>query len=236
MTISVIIPLYNSERYLGETLESLLAQTRLPDEILVIDDGSVDGSAAIVQAFLPRFEGRMQYHPQPHRGAAATCNVGFQLATGELIAFLDSDDLWVPTKLADQLAAFAMDPELALLFGQVEQFRSPDLYADPALIPPVEMMVGHIPSALMMRRSALHQIGLYDPAWQVGYFPDWFLRARKIGVKMQTLPQVVAKRRLHADNLGRHKRAYQVELARILQRDLAWRQSQGMVDQGLILG
>lgn len=222
MTISVIMPLYNTERYVSAALESIFAQTLAPAEIMVVDDGSTDGSAAVVQRFLPH----LRYHWQPQSGAAAALNTAVRLAQGDFLAVLDADDLWLPTKLAEQKAAFDADPDLALVFGGVEQFRSPEFYSPGQAIPPTEIFVGHIPSAMLVRQAVFGQIGGFDPVWRTGYFLDWFLRAKNAQLKMQDLPNVVAKRRLHDANLGRRKRNQQGELVKILQRDLAWRQSQ----------
>lgn len=228
MKISVVMPLYNAERYVGAALESIFAQTLAPIEIVVLDDGSTDDSAAVVQRFLPR----LHYLWQPQSGGAAALNAAIQATQGDWIAILDADDLWLPDKLAVQSAAVAADPTLALLFGHVEQFYSPDCKAARQTIPPPEVFVGHIPSAMLVRRTVFDQIGYFDTSWQTGYFLEWFLRTKNLQMKMQTLSTVVTKRRLHDTNLGRRKRDQQVEYIQVLKRNLAWQQSQGIADNG----
>ena len=88
--VSVIIPVYNGERYLAEALDSVLRQSHPADEIIVIDDGSTDGSAKIIESF----RASVEYHWQPNGGPGAARNLGVTLAHGAFLAFLDADDLW----------------------------------------------------------------------------------------------------------------------------------------------
>jgi glycosyltransferase involved in cell wall biosynthesis len=97
--VSVVIPCYNAARFLGETLRSVLGQTRLPLEVIVVDDGSTDGSDAVAESFGPP----VRVVRQDHRYDSAARNRGIEEAKGEWIAFLDADDLWLPRKLEKQL-------------------------------------------------------------------------------------------------------------------------------------
>ena len=98
--VSVIIPVYNGESYLSEAVESVYAQTIRPLEVIVIDDGSTDGSAAVARSFED-----VRFYRQPNRGAADARNRGTELAHGSFLAFLDADDVWTPQKLRIQMAA-----------------------------------------------------------------------------------------------------------------------------------
>jgi glycosyltransferase involved in cell wall biosynthesis len=108
--VSVIIPVYNAEQWIGRTLESVLAQTFKDIEVLVIDDGSQDGSAEIIRRY------PVQYFRQENAGQAAAFNAGLRRARGELIAFLDADDLWLPGKLSACVAALRAQPEAVLCY------------------------------------------------------------------------------------------------------------------------
>ena len=119
--VSVIIPVYNGERYLGEAIESVLAQTYKEVELIVVDDGSTDKSAAVARCFTD-----VRYCFQPNSGIGAARNQGADLARGGLLAFLDADDRWVRDKLLWQTKALAADNELAMVFGHVQQFPSPE--------------------------------------------------------------------------------------------------------------
>ena len=114
--ISVIIPAYNAAEYLGEALSSAAAQTLRPFEIIVVDDGSTDKTADILREFITRFPDLLKCISQSNRGPAAARNAGIRLAQGDLIAFLDADDLWDRDKLALQVEALAKSPEAGLVF------------------------------------------------------------------------------------------------------------------------
>src|SRR5438034_9298591 len=115
-TVSVIIPTYNYARYLAAAIESALAQTYAPLEIIVVDDGSTDDTLRILGAY----GNRLRVLRQANQGAGAARNAGIAAARGEYVAFLDSDDLWHPRKLELQLARFASDPDLGLVHCGVE--------------------------------------------------------------------------------------------------------------------
>ena len=206
--ISTIIPLFNCEKYLGAAIESILAQNYQPMQIIVVDDGSTDGSAAVARGF-----SQVEYHFQENAGVAAALNNGLSKANGEFIAFLDSDDLWTEGKLPRQLKAFADDPTLDMVMGSVEQFREtgPDT-------PPVSLGIfkGYLKIAMLVRRSAMFRVGLFDPQWKTGDFIDWYIRATELPVKSVMLPEVVAKRRIHDTNMGIRQRDVQSDYARIM--------------------
>src|ERR1035441_5323830 len=107
MSISVVIPAYNRSRFIAETLESVLAQTLQPDEVLVVDDGSTDDTAAIAESFVPR----VRVFRRSNQKQAAARNFGVMQATSEWIAFNDADDLWDPNKLELQMEELARHPE-----------------------------------------------------------------------------------------------------------------------------
>ena len=121
--ISVLVPCYNAARYLAEALASVLEQQPSPDEVIVIDDGSTDGSTTIAESFGPP----VRCVRQEQTGAAAARNHGVSLASGELVAFLDADDIWPHGSLATRLALLDGDRELDMASGLVKQFISPEL-------------------------------------------------------------------------------------------------------------
>ncbi len=198
--VSVIVPFFNAERYLAQCLDSVLAQTRPPVEVLAMDDGSTDRSGEIARTYGER----VQYHFHENAGPGATRNRGIQLARGDFVAFLDADDLWMPDKIERQLRAFAREPELDLVFGHMEQFHSEDLSPEDArrLVCDRTPQASTLISCLLARRSVFERVGLLDPRTRTD-FVDWYLRACEGGVRTTILPEVVARRRLHLSNLSR---------------------------------
>ena len=111
LRVSIIIPAYKAARTIGRALDSVFAQTRLPEEILVIDDGSPDDLASAVAAY----GSQVTLIRKPNGGAASARNLGIESSCADLIAFLDADDYWEPTKLDRQLSIFQRHPELGLI-------------------------------------------------------------------------------------------------------------------------
>jgi glycosyltransferase involved in cell wall biosynthesis len=123
--VSCIVPVYNGERYLAEALESILGQTYRSLEVIVVDDGSTDGTAAV----LATYRQRITCLHQTNAGHAAARNRGLAVARGEFVAFLDADDLWHPEKLARQMARFQARPELDASVTHVQNFWMAELGA-----------------------------------------------------------------------------------------------------------
>ncbi|MEB3269376.1 MAG: glycosyltransferase family A protein, partial [Leptolyngbya sp.] len=220
-TISVIIPVHNREQYVAEAIESILAQTYPATEIWAIDDGSIDGSADVIQGF----GDRVHYHYQTNSGAAAARNTGVDLSQGDLLAFLDSDDRWTPEKLTLQLAEFEKNPDLAMVFGHVRQFCSPDWPRDQQPRITAEVMAGYHVGTLLVRRDAFHQVGSFETQWRVGEFVSWQAKAADMGLPMAMVPEVVMERRLHATNMGRTERSHSQDYLRIVRAALERRRS-----------
>jgi glycosyltransferase involved in cell wall biosynthesis len=222
--VSTLIPVYNRERYLAAAIESLLAQAYRPLEIVVIDDGSTDGSAEIARRYAPM----VRYELQPHRGIASARNGGLALAQGEYLAFLDSDDLWEEGQLAVQMEVLRSCPEVDCLFGHVTEFISEELDPDAAraIVCRSEPMPSRGPGAII-KAEAFRRVGPFRAQGQVGEFIDWHLRADEIGLKSMMLPQVVIRRRLHASNQSREQQSSRLDYVRILKASLDRRRSQG---------
>jgi glycosyltransferase involved in cell wall biosynthesis len=222
--ISVVIPVYNCERYLAEAIKSVLAQTHPPEDIVVIDDGSTDSSAQIVARFSPK----VQYHWQPNGGVGAARNRGVELARGNFLAFLDADDLWVEDKLARQISAFANEPTLEAVFGQVQQFHSPELgetFKERVTIP-IDISRGQHAGAMLITRAAFLRVGWFRTDIQLGEFVDWYARVIELGLKRIMLPEVVMKRRIHETNLGTRHRDARGDYMRVLKASLDRRRQQ----------
>lgn len=199
--ISCIVPVFNGERYLAEALDSILAQQYEPLEIIVADDGSTDGTAAIAR----RYGDRVHVVRQANAGAPAARNLGLQAARGELIAFLDSDDVWHRDKLALQTARFAARPELEVSVTHLQTFWIPELrdeaerFRDHPLSQP---QPGYVTITMLARRAVFERVGGFNTARSVGDPMEWFVRAAEQRVVMELLPDTLAYRRLHHGNLS----------------------------------
>ncbi|MDY6948160.1 MAG: glycosyltransferase family 2 protein [Pseudomonadota bacterium] len=119
-SISVIVPTHNSARLLGESLDSILAQTLRPEQVIVVDDGSTDDTAAVVGRYKDR---RIQYIRQPHGGVARARNAGLEAARGEYLTFLDAGDRWRPIFLEMMHAFLSEDPTVGSVFGNFVRFQ-----------------------------------------------------------------------------------------------------------------
>ena len=200
LRVSVIFPCHDGERYVAETIRSVLDQPHAGLEIIVVDDGSTDGTPEAVGAF----GDAVRYDRQPHGGASVARNRGVELATGDAIAFLDADDLWTEQALPRLVAALERDPSVGMVLGQMEQFASPELPESARLQfrfspdPVPARMCGTV----LVRRTEYGRVGGFSPRLQTGEFIDWFLRAEELGVRSVTIPDVVLRRRLHRLNHG----------------------------------
>lgn len=199
--ISAVMAVYNGERYLRECLDSMLGQSRPPDEIIVVDDGSTDSTATIVESYGPR----IILLRQANAGQAAGFVAGLARGSGDLLAFNDADDIWMPDRLAHQLEHLEADDTLDAVYGLSEQFVSPELPAEDQqrFAPREPILAGEAAQCALLRRSAYHRIGGFDRTLQAASFIEWLGRAKRAGYRSLMLDEVVHRRRLHPDNYGR---------------------------------
>ncbi len=215
--VSAIIPVYNGETFLAEALASVAAQSLTELEIIVVDDGSTDRTRDMAQAF---GDPRLRYFRQANAGASVARNHGVEVCRGEMLAFLDADDLWTPDKLRLQMASLERG-DGDMIFGNVEEFASPAVTlpgASAVTLPGASAVTlpGASAVTLLMRRTAFERVGRFNADLRIGEFIDWYARAIDIGMKPAMLPQVLTRRRLHAHNQGRHNRSRMVEYARVM--------------------
>ncbi len=196
--VTTIVPVFNGARYLAETIDSVLSQTWPAIDVIVVDDGSTDDSAAVAS----RFGARVTLVGQARQGQAAALNHGLALAKGDLVAFLDADDVWNPTKTERQVARFAARADLGYCVTRIRSFLSPEYEhrrasLDPALFRDAP---GYLVSSLMARRAVFDAIGGFDTTLRHANKTEWFLRARNRGIAFEEIDEVLVRRRLHAAN------------------------------------
>lgn len=210
MNVTAMICVRDGEEHLVEALDSVRAQTLQPAEVLVVDDGSVDGSPYIARAYGARVV------LQPPLGLGAARNTAIRELRTELGAFLDADDRWLPHKLELQAAAFAAAPGLDVCFGHVLEFADPgeDLTPRPEPVP------APFSTTLCALRDAFIRAGGFDEDARVGESLAWLLRAREAGLREVMLDEVLAERRVHAENMTRTRRHAYGDYARLLKESL----------------
>ena len=211
--VSVIIPTYNSAALIGDAIRSVLTQTYPNFEIIVVDDGSTDETAAVVQVI---GDPRIRYIWQSNQGLAGARNTGIHTATGRYVAFLDADDLFLPKKLAQQVQALDSQPETGLVAGGY-------LFVDKAGKPLAERRNWRhrphldlrtwlygcpvIVNAVLVRREWLVQVGGFDPTLHRVEDRDLWLRLAYRGCHMAWTPHVVCAYRIHMGQMVRDGRS-----------------------------
>jgi glycosyltransferase involved in cell wall biosynthesis len=201
--VSCIVPVYNGERFIGEALDSIAAQSYRRHETIIVDDGSSDGTANVVAAR----GNAVRCFRQENAGGAAARNQGIAMAWGEFVAFLDADDLWHQEKLTRQMARFAERPELDISLSHVQNFWMPEVAEERALLQGhrrTQPLPGYSAGTLLVRRQLFARLGLFTATMRHGDQTEWFLRARELGAVVEVLPEVLLERRLHAGSVSRH--------------------------------
>jgi glycosyltransferase involved in cell wall biosynthesis len=198
--VSVVVPVFNGERFLAETLASVCAQTYAPFELVVVDDGSTDGSAAVLRSFP-----QARCVSQPNRGVAAARNTGVEAARGELLAFIDQDDLWPADSLAVRVGHLLAHPELDFVLSLVQFFLEPGV-AKPDWVRPElleQPAPGYNLGNMVVRRAAFERVGRFDPRFVLASDHDWFVRANDLGLRHARLDRVLLRKRTHDANESR---------------------------------
>jgi glycosyltransferase involved in cell wall biosynthesis len=232
--VTVMIGVYNGAPYLGEAIDSVLAQTQPVHELIVVDDGSTDGSGEIARSY----GAPVRCVRQERGGMAAARNRAIEDATGDFFAFLDADDRFPPEKLERQLAVFEADPGLDVVYGHVTEFLSPDLdeEARALLRAPTHDVPWPTPNLMLVRRDAFFRVGLFSTELKVGIGVDWYARSGELGLASAVPPIVVLERRLHADNNGIRERQFKPQYLHVLKAALDRRRLAGEDESDAIVG
>ncbi len=199
--ISCIIPAYNHERYIGEAIESVLAQTHRPLEVIVVDDGSTDSTAAVVAGF----GDRVRLISQPNAGPAVARNHGAALANGAYLAWLDSDDLWRADKLEQQLAFLQAHPDVDICLTYLQNFWIDELAQEAERFKGslrAQPLPGYVFATVLIPRAAYDRIGPSDVRLFHADGTEWMMRAIDGGAKIEVLPEVMTWRRYHHTNIS----------------------------------
>lgn len=206
--VSVVIPAFNQGMYLAEAIESALAQTYRDFEIIVIDDGSTDGTHAIAL----QYGDAIRYYRQENQGLASARNAGVRQASHEYIALLDSDDQWLPTFLESMVALVEEHPEAAVYYcrarcmdadgNDLPQILSSSSVPHDAMYEALLRASFILPSTVLMRRSVALSAGLFDPSFR--RCQDWelWLRILQQGRTFIGFHECLVRYRLHENSLS----------------------------------
>jgi glycosyltransferase involved in cell wall biosynthesis len=203
LAVSVITPFFNAGPYLTEAVASILAQDYRPLELLLVDDGSTDGSADRA-ARLAEDSGEIRLLRLPsNQGPAAARNAALREARGELVTFLDADDLMLPGRLSCQTTYLESHPGVDVVVGVAECVLEPGVAPPPWLrgMGATDRHRYHHAMTMLAPRRVFDRVGAFDPSFRVGEDTDWMLRARVAGLVVARVDRVLIRRRIHGANL-----------------------------------
>lgn len=196
---SVIMPVRNGERFLSQAIESVLGQSYRPIEIILVDGQSTDRTAAIARSYA-----EVRYLQQAGGGVGAAYNLGIEASSGDFLAFLSHDDLWLPDKLSIQIDYLVRHPETLYTVAYAEFFLEPGCVVPPGFRREIleHARPAHIMEALVARRVAFCRVGMFDARLSSAEDVDWFARARDLAVPMAVIDRVLLRKRVHDRNIS----------------------------------
>lgn len=206
--VSVVLPVFNGARFLGEAIRSVVGQDYRLVELIVVDDGSTDGSAEIVRTVAPE----SVLIQQENAGPSAARNSGLAIARGDYLAFIDADDVWPPGKILRQLHVLINEEAADVTLGLTRCLLSDGTLSEPRFF----MQLG----CGLYHREAFERVGRFDAAVQRSEDIEWFTRAREAGLKFRVTEDVTLYYRLHEDNLTRGTDAADLGYVRIMKQSL----------------
>jgi glycosyltransferase involved in cell wall biosynthesis len=212
---SIVVAVYNGAAFLGEALDSALAQDYDPIEIVVVDDGSTDATPEVIARYPQVVALR-----QSNAGPGAARNTGIAAARGAFIAFVDADDTVPIGKLSTQVRYLLDHPEVSVVLGRQEArtdqgVEEPHWHQRPAWLPRTLPWGGREqipPMTMVARRAAFDRVGPFDTRFRFGDDLDWLLRAHESGEGLAMVDEVVLTRRAHGDNLTADENALTREI------------------------
>lgn len=215
--ISVIVPTLDAERFCGDALASIAAQTVAAAEVIVVDASSSDATVAVARSYP-----RVRVVQQDGRGIASAWNQGIRLARSPFLAFLSADDRWLPHKLERQLALMQACPQLGYCVSMFRYELEPgdrtSRVFNRALLG--RDLVGRIMETLFARRAVFDAVGLFDASLPLAEDVDWYARAKDVGVPAAVVPEVLLHKRVHEGNASLDPTVNTPALLRVLHRSI----------------
>jgi glycosyltransferase involved in cell wall biosynthesis len=218
--VSIIIPAYNGEQFLTEAIHSILKQDYVNYEILVVNNGSTDRTAAIAQFF-----SEIKYIDHPKADTATARNLGVSLSRGDYLAFLDQDDTWPIDRLSSAVNFLEMDQTADAVIGLQHIYLQPGC-KKPSWLKSCFLEApqpAYLPSALMVRRNIFNY---FNTAFSFTSDVDWFFKAKDRGISIAILPKVLVNRRIHEENASGNVNTIHKEILTIIKNSLQYRRTQ----------
>lgn len=214
---SIIIPVYNYELYLAEAIQSALDQSFPDKEVIVVNDGSSDGSGAVAEGF----GDAIKYFSQDRGGNGSARNLGARMSEGDYLSFLDADDRLYPTKVAREVALLEADPQLDGARSLVREFISPEVSEeDRARVRAAHDVIPGLLHYGTMRRAAFDRIGGFTTDLQLAVGVDFSARWADLGLNSQLVEEVLVERRLHGSNNWSRESTRRSDLAKAVKASL----------------
>jgi glycosyltransferase involved in cell wall biosynthesis len=223
--VTVITPVFNTERYLAEAIESVLEQDYEPVEMIVVDDGSTDGSADVAARY-----DEVTLIRQENQGQAVARNVAIEAGSGEFVTPLDADDLMAPGRLSRQVGFLTANPGVAAIIGRqrviLEEGAPPTPWmSDPRTALDLEgadeeqlraegLLPFSPPMTMTIRREMFDLVGLFDPTFPVGEDIDFLFRLEQTGFHLERSDELAIYRRVHGANLSYDEAGVRKSVAR----------------------
>ncbi len=226
--ISVVVPAYNHERWVGATLQSILEQTFTDWEVVLVDDGSKDGTRQLAEQYLPRFEGKLHVLSQANAGICRALNVGVGASRAPLIAIIASDDVMLPQRLALQVAAFEAHPNAAIIHGAAlridesgrvtQDMRGTYVPARGACFE--DFMFGRVgvcAPSVAFRRTLWEELGGFDERYRTEDVP-FLLEATSRGHELQFVEEPLVCWRDTGGSLGKSTATFEADAIALRER------------------
>lgn len=214
LRVGAVITAFNYEQYVAAAIESVLEQSLSPSQVVVVDDGSTDSTAAVAARYEPQVE--VVSIQNGGIGAARTRGVA-QLEDADAVLLLDADDLLTPQSIERRAQVLAVRDDVDIVFGHCQRFEE---FRDGRPAPVSAPEPAHIPGGMLARSSALERVGPFRRGLRVAEGLDWLLRARELGLRHATVPETVYWRRVHGENNSFRNRGSLGELPRTLKASL----------------
>ncbi len=235
--VSVIIPAYNAQKYLAETIDSVMAQTFSDFELIVVDDGSKDKTVSIIRQYQAKYPEKIRLIQKENGGPASARNAGIRVANGEYIAFNDADDLWLPEKLEKQVAYFdAQLPEVGLVYTDARKFDHDGLWTLPKRFNHkfVEGMIykdllkdNMVPNqSVLVRKKCFEDVGLFDESPEVFTSEDYDMWLRiALKYEINYLDEILSLYREHIQGINKNFERSHNAAIRVMEKHLEMAQN-----------